>query len=90
VKPGTGVILWKPMEFVTDPAGPYVFVMRDCWWLVNAAGEVAFYRSPGGGLHPQANSNKVIAERFRLGTDGAVGVLLVPLAFTPIRLEDYE
>lgn len=82
--------VWKPVEYITDPPGPYVQVRRDHWWQVNAKGEVAFYRAhPHHPLSPQCNTDVRIAERFVERTPGAVAVVLIPLAFTPIRIEDY-
>lgn len=84
---------WWPVSRLTDPAPSVhlVEVYRDCWWTANAKGEVLVYRSGGRRptLHPQCNSNKIIAERVGLRVEGAVEMVQVPLALIPRSAWEY-
>lgn len=82
----SGSIVYKPRTSVTDPAEGLVAVIRDSWWRVNDAGEVAFYQTGDGYLAPQCNKNEGIVRRLADGDH----VEFFPLAFTPIRIEDYR
>lgn len=84
----TGVkgLQWFPVEHVTDPRGTHVQVLRDYWWVVNDAGEVALFQ----GRKPQANRDYSIVQRGILpNIRGAVGIVQIPLAFAPIDVGDY-
>lgn len=84
-----GKMEWWPVEKITtDPVGPYVQVIRDSWWVVNDLGEFGMWRE-GRGVYPQCNSNRVIAERLCDRKEGE-DVRFLPLAFSPIRIEDYR
>lgn len=83
---------WWPREHVThSPRGTYVEVVRDCWWLTNENGEILFYRMGDGGIAPQCNRSPEIVRRIlkRPGVPEA-SLIYLPLAFSPIRIEDYR
>lgn len=82
---------WWPVDKVTtNPTGTYFKALRDHWWIFNEFGQVAVYRSPwGGSVLPQCNPHWSVAERMRAEYDGR-DVRMIPLAFIPIRLEDYR
>lgn len=82
-----GEFIWKPVDYVTEPQGNYVEVLRDRWWVTNDKGEVALFRfSPRESrLFPQCNGNKEIAEKVGASTkSGGTGVTFIPLAFVTI------
>jgi hypothetical protein len=84
-----------PIDRLIDPkqAG-YFYHMTDRYWPVTEDDCVIFYgnaRSPYSS--PQCNSNRAIASRFRnhLPKDYHIkDVILIPIAFTPINLADYQ
>ena len=76
-------ITYRPRAFITDPAEGTVAVIRDSWWRVNDAGEVAFYEARDGYLAPQCNKNEGIVRSLADGDH----VEFFPLAFAPIRIE---
>ena len=83
-----GKMEWWPVEKITtDPVGTYVQVIRDSWWIVNDLGEFGMWRVSGG-VYPQCNSSRVIAEKLR-ECPGGEDVRFLPLAFSPIRIKDY-
>ncbi len=82
---------WWPVERVTtDPLGTYLQVFRDAYWVTNKAGDVLVWRSQSGAISPQCNTNEAITTRLGRNHPGAVSILRLPLAFTPIRIEDYR
>jgi len=81
----SGTITYRPRAFITDPAEGTVAVIRGSWWRVNATGEVAFYQTPDGYLAPQCSKHEGIVRRLA----GDDRVEFIPLAFAPIRIEDY-
>lgn len=83
------------LEQLTDPArGGYFHHLIDHWWPITSNNTVLFYgtaRSPYGS--PQCNANKDIASRFigHLKREFAiVDTKLIPVAFQPINLSDYD
>ena len=84
-----GEMEWWPAEKITtDPKGSYVQVLRNHWWITNDLGEVGMWRV-GSRVFPQCNSNRDITEMLRERL-GAASVRFFPLAFSPIRIEDYR
>lgn len=81
---------WWPVDKVTtNPSGTYFRAIRDHWWVFNEFGQVAVYLYGRGSVSPQCNLHLSVAERLREEHDGR-DVRKIPLAFVPIRLDDYR
>jgi hypothetical protein len=78
------------VESVPDTRGTYDVIVN-AWWMVNEAGQVAFYLGRGREASkwrwraPQCNQSRFLVER--LLRPGATGVVLIPVAFVPHRCE---
>lgn len=84
-----------PIKQLVNPRqSGYFYHMLDRYWPITDDDCVIFYgpaRSPYAS--PQCNSNQSTASRFRnhLPEDFRTkGVMLIPIAFAPINLADYQ
>lgn len=67
---------WVDKENVTTAkTGLTAYV--DYWWLLNEDGQVCLYE----GYSPQANPNKIVAEKVMPSVPGAVSMELIPVAY---------
>lgn len=82
-------------ELVCPTKDGYFFRMSDRYWVVTNNEEVLFYGNTRSPYHaPQCNLNDAIASRFRTLPERqgiiVIGTRLIPVAFRPIRIQDYQ
>lgn len=79
-------------EATTLPDAWAVEVLRDMWWVTDAANRICFWRERPGDehLYPQANAHRTIAERRCAAIPDATGILLLPIVLRPHRCSDYR
>ena len=73
------------LTYPTGQMGNYT-VFKDCHWLANDEGRIAFYRQThynflGTVVAPQCNPNLAVAERVFLITPGATQIVDLPIIF---------
>jgi hypothetical protein len=88
--------IFTPMpitELISPTKEGYFFRMTNRWWVVTENDEVLFYGPPRSPyMSPQCNLNKSITDRFRHFPEEfkVRGSELIPVAFQPIRIADYQ
>lgn len=85
----TAKFMWFDQTYITDPIFPYAAVKRDQWWVVNNENQILLYKGINGQMYPQCNPNREVVMTLMSNIPDAVNAVYIPLAFAPIRIEDY-
>lgn len=90
VNPSGEYQFWPRRDLTHPQNGVYFQAVRDAWWVRNVYDELCVFVAPSGRVYPVCNVSHDIAERLADSIPTARGTVQIPLAFVPIRLEDYR